>query len=183
MPLLLEPTLLSRQCSFHYRASPPSLHAHEEMLDDSDEEEEVERMESCPAPQQQPTPAGVPTTVAPTALNSDPLQASCSLPPSTRSNSASPYADDDSFAMFVAQEANETASALDPDNSSLSPSPTPMALSNDPLASSCSSLEAFINSSGGSGSALVQQFGITAACPSTPLQLNEEAATAVSAGP
>lgn len=173
--------LLSWQCPSQSRASPPSLHAHEMLDDYSDDDEEEECMESGLAPQQLPTPA--PTTAA---LNSDPLQASCSssLPPSTRSDSASPYADDDSFAMFVAHEANETASALDPDNSSLSPSPTPTALSNDPLASSCSSLEAFINSSGGSSSALVQQFGITAACPPTPMQLNEEAATAVStAGP
>ena len=145
------------------------------MLDeDFETEEEGGEGESMESDQQPALPVAEP----PTALTSDPLQASCSsLPPSTRSGSTSPYADDESFALFVAQEANDTASALDPDHSSLSPSPIPAA---DPLASSGSSLEAFINSSIGSGSALVQQFGITAACPPTPRQLNEEAATAVS---
>ena len=132
--------------------------------------------------QQQPAAPAPPAAVAPGPLNSDPLQASSSsssLPPSTRSDSTSPYADDESFAMFVAQEANETASALDQDNSSLSPSPTPTPdptpLPNDLL----SSHEPLLSLSG-SGLSLVQQFGITSTPHPTPLQPTEETPNAVS---
>ena len=108
--------------------------------------------------------------------HSNPFQAS-SLPP-TRSDSVSPYADDESFAIFVAQEANDTTSALDHDNnSSLSPSPTPTPSSNELLLPAVS-YEGFSSSS--STSAMVKQFGVTASCPSTPLKLNEGVLNAVS---
>lgn len=129
-------------------------------------------------------PAPAPLAALAAAVgNSDPFQAS-SLPPTNRSNSTSPYADDESFAMFVAQEANEAVSVLDPENSSLSPSPTPTPtpLSHVLLPPSVS-YDAFLNSSGSSSSsfgAVVQQFGVTASCPPTPLQLNEDAPCAVS---
>ena len=164
--------------------SPPSLHANEEIEDSEDDElMETAAVAGADSAQSAP-PIPPPAAIAPPGppTNSDPLQASSnsSLPASNRSDTTSPYADDESFAMFVAQEANETASALEQDSPSLSPSPTPtptpdpaplpgeLLLPYDSLALSCSN------------SALVHQYNIAASCHSTPFQLNEAAPTAVS---
>lgn len=140
---------------------------------DEDSDEEMDTVVSS-----QPPPAGedLPTGSGGLQSSNSSFQPASSLPPSTRSGSASPYADDESFAMFVAQEANDTASVLEQDISSLSPSPIPTPSSNDLLPSS--SYEGAVNISG--ESVMVQQFGITASCPSTPLQLSMEAKAAVS---
>ena len=137
--------------------SPPSLHANEEMLvDDSDEED----MDIAVAP----TSLAVPPAEGDTAVSQAPPTASATA----RSDSASPYVDDD-FAMFVAQEANEVLPVLEQDSlSSSSPTPTPTPSTNDLL-----TVE-------GEGVARIQHFGITATCPSIPLSLAEDAPLAVS---
>ncbi len=141
------------------RVSPPSLHANEEMIVDDSEDEMDAETSSQPAP-------------PPGCLHSDLFQATSS----TQSEElVSPYADD-SFALFVAQEASEPTLVLDQDNSSSScSSPTPTPLSNDLLLLPPPSYE------GSSGLGLMQQeFGITASCPALPLQLNEASPNAVS---
>lgn len=141
-------------------------------------------METAGASSQPAPPIPIP---AAGPLNSDPLQASSSssLPPSNRSDSTSPYADDESFAMFVAQEANETASALtlDPENSSLSPSPTPTPTPDPAPLPTDHLLPYDYLSTSGSSSALIQQCSIAASCHPTPFQLTEGAPPAVSCMP
>ena len=155
-------SMLLTQC----RVSPPSLHANEEMLEDDSEEEMDIGTNSLPLPPQ----SGLDLTLP---------QAPSVVPPSACSrDSASPYIDDD-FAMFVAQEAHEMMEpVLDAETPSLSPSPTPTPTlsSNDQL------LPTLYEGSDGvrGGSSHIQHFGVTASCPSIPLQLSKEAPNAVS---
>ena len=138
--------------------SPPSLHANEEMLeDDSDDEEEMD--------------IGAGLLIPPANVDSAVAQAPPMAPPSVRSDSVSPYADDD-FAMFVAQEANEVLPVLDQDSLSSSPTPTPTPSSNDMLT----------GDNEGHAKSHMQHFGATAFCPPIPLQLSEDAPIAVRMG-
>jgi len=110
----------------------------------------------------------VPPAEGDTAVSQAPPTASATA----RSDSASPYVDDD-FAMFVAQEANEALPVLEQDSlSSSSPTPTPTPSTNDLLTVEG---EGVVRSH-------IQHFGITATCPTIPLQLTEDAPQAVSVG-
>lgn len=137
--------------------NPPSLHANEMLVDESEDEEDMDIGGAQLAP-----PA-----VGDTAMSQAPPIA----PPSIRSDSASPYVDDDGFAMFVAQEANEVLPVLEHDSmSSSSPTPTPTPSTNDLLPGDGESMTR----------SHVHHFGVTASCPTIPLQLSEEAPSAVS---
>ncbi len=134
--------------------NPPSLHANEMLVDESEEDEEDMDVGAALAP-----PVEGDTAVS---------QAPPIAPPSFRSDSASPYVDDD-FAMFVAQEANEVVPVLEHDlMSSSSPTPTP---ANDLLPA---------DGEGVAKSHVHHHFGVTSSCPVIPLQLSEDAPAAVS---
>lgn len=150
----------------HSRVSPPSLHANEEMLDeDSEEEMDVgtNPLVLLPPPPRSGLDPALPQAPPP-------------LPLSACRDSVSPYVDDD-FAMFVAQEAHKVVvPVLDQDAISLSPSPTPTPSSNDLLLPVL--YEGLDRARGDSFH--TQHFGVTASCPSIPLQLSTEAPNAVS---
>lgn len=105
-------------------------------------------------------------------------------PTPSRSDSISPYADDDSFASFLAREVHETASALGDDRSSMSRSPTPA--SSQTSATDMQTLVSYLQNQQGqssksqTGSAVLKKFGVTASCPPAPVQLPEGALSAVS---
>ena len=121
--------------------------------------------------------------VPPTISSSDPT--------SVRSESASPYAecDDESFADFVAKEASTSMVGGD-----ISHSPTPNPSHSSSQQSANSDIHALLNhlhqqspgpsterASPGPLTALISQFGVTASCPPTPVQLPEGAISAVRA--
>lgn len=136
--------------------NPPSLHANEMLVDESEEDEEDMDVGAALAP-----PVEGDTAVS---------QAPPIAPSSFRSDSASPYVDDD-FAMFVAQEANEVVPVLEHDSmSSSSPTPTPTPSANDLLPADGE----------GVAKSHIHHFGVTASCPAIPLQLSEDAPAAVS---
>ena len=141
--------------------NPPSLHANEMLVDESEEEED---MDVGPAAMDVNTALLAPSAEGDTTVS----QAPPIVPPSVRSDSASPYGDDD-FAMFVAQEANEALPVLDRGDSMSSSSPTPTPSSND---LGPPDGEGFVRSH-------VHHFGVTASCPTIPLQLSEDAPAAV----
>ena len=142
--------------------SPPSLQSTEVMEDEDSEEDMDIGTVSLP---NHPSVPGV--------LNPTPSEATPLLPPPACSNSASPCTDED-FAMFVAQEANKMLPEVDQDSLSTSSTPTPT--SNDLLP------PAFYEGLGVAKEdfAHIQHFGVTASCPSIPMELSKEAPNAVS---
>ena len=177
------------------RRRSPSLQANEEMISDEEEEEEEREGSQLPACIHPPTALPSSSLQAPLAPASPPSSSTLPSgsgaelgagpgvgPGSTRSDSASPYPDDESFASFVAREIHEAASGASDDRSSLSPSPSPT-----PPDPSCmgADIQALLSqtrssSSYSSPSPIVTGFGVTANCPPTPVQLPEGAMTAVS---
>lgn len=124
------------------------------------------------------------TSLAPPTISS-------SGPTSVRSESASPYAecDDESFADFVAKEASTSMVGGD-----ISHSPTPNPSHSSSQQSANSDIHALLNhlhqqspgpstegASPGPSTALISQFGVTASCPPTAVQLPEGALPAVRA--
>ena len=122
------------------------------------------------------------TSLAPPTISS-------SAPTSVRSESASPYAecDDESFADFVAKEASTSVLGGD-----MSHSPTPNPSHSSSQQSANSDIHALLNhlhqqspgpsaegASPGPSTALISQFGVTASCPPTPVQLPDGAIPAV----
>lgn len=104
-----------------------------------------------------------------------------SAPTSVHSDPASPNdCDDDSFADFVAKEA--LTNALEDHSHSPTPNPSHLSLQSS---SGSSDIHALLNhlhrqSPAAEGSsALISQFGVTASCPPTPVQLPEGAVPAV----
>lgn len=142
------------------------------------------------APSTMPTPVPQPPAITTTTTPSSGGADAAVVVASGRSDSASPFGDNESFASFVAREVHETALEDERSSISKSPSPNPVAAVNLQAPSSSSStaannlqLQSLLLGpprAGSSSQGIVRQFGVTANCPPAPVQLPPGAPASVS---